>query len=59
MTYTFRFLGVTVTVGQHGQKSWSCLACGTRRRFTAATAAALRARIYSAGCCFRDGEGEI
>jgi ferredoxin-like protein FixX len=42
-----------------GRKPWQCLKCGTVRVFTAATMAALRNRIYSAGCCFRPGEENI
>jgi ferredoxin-like protein FixX len=59
VTYTLRFLGVRISVGMQGQKSWSCLKCGTVRVFTPATAAALRKRNYSAGCCFRPGEENI
>jgi hypothetical protein len=55
MTYLLPNLGIRLTVGLQGQKSWQCIKCGAARKFTEATAAALRKRTYSAGCCFRDG----
>lgn len=60
MTYTLPHLGIRIfSAGMLGRKPWQCLKCGTVRVFTAATMAALRNRIYSAGCCFRPGEENI
>jgi Zn-finger protein len=54
MRYELTKLGVRVHVGLQGQKTWSCMKCGSVRTFTPATADALRRKVYSAGCCFSD-----
>lgn len=55
----FLAIGVRITTGMQGQKTWACLKCGSVRSFTAATKAALIAGKYSAGCCFRPGGESI